>query len=148
MTSAPETEGFDVGDAELGGGVDFEADFPAVGYAGEVGGDDGVNPGGPGRIEGLPHLGKVSVVEGNVEGEVGSDAVIPAYSHDFRQVFYGKVAGGAGAHVQPAHAEIHRIGTALDGSVQAVETTRRRHYFQLFPVHDKLFLWRIWHILQ
>ena len=35
----PEAQGFDVGDVELGGGVDFEADPAAVGDRGHVGGD-------------------------------------------------------------------------------------------------------------
>ena len=40
-----ETERFHVGDAELGGNVDLQADLARIQDAGHVGGDDGVHAG-------------------------------------------------------------------------------------------------------
>ena len=129
-----EAQGLDVGDVELGGEVDLQADLPAVAHHGHVGGNDGRDARLARRIEYLAHGGEVVVVDDRVDGEVGLDSVLGADGDDLPQVANVEVIGRMGPHVEPAHAEIDGVGTRLDGRGERLVAAHGGHDLVLFAV--------------
>ena len=129
-----EAQGLDVGDVELGGEVDLQADLPAVAHHGHVGGNDGRDTRLARRIEYLAHRGEVVVVDDRVDREVGLDLVLGADGDDLPQVANVEVIGRMGPHVEPAHAEIDGVGTRLDGRGERLVAAHGGHDLVLFAV--------------
>ena len=129
-----EAQGLDVGDVELGGEVDLQADLPAVAHHGHVGGNDGRDARLARRIEYLAHRGEIVVVDDRVDREVGLDPVLGADGDDLPQVANVEVIGRMGPHVEPAHAEIDGVGTRLDGRGERLVAAHGGHDLVLFAV--------------
>ena len=88
-----EAEGLHVGNAQLGGNMHFQTNLTAVQDGGHVGGDDGVHPGLPSGIQGVPGLLQILSVQGDIEGHVPLDAGLVTEAHHLGKVFPGKVSG-------------------------------------------------------
>ena len=114
--------------------MNLDAEGASGGDDGEVGGDDGGDAGLACGLEEGAHLGKLVVVDDGVEGEVGAHAGGVGDAAYLAEVVDGEVGGGAGAHVEVAHAEVDGVGTALDGGVQAGVGAHRAHYLHFFHV--------------
>ena len=131
--AGPEAQCLYVGDVKLGGNVDFHPYAAGVFYGGDIRGYDGINPCLQGTVEGLAHRGKVLWIKYYVERKVAAHTGFAAYADHFGQVFRGEVIGTPGAHVEAPDAKVHRVGTALYGSSQALEIACGSHYLQIFP---------------
>ena len=127
-----EAQRLDIGDAELGGDMDLETDFPAVEDGGHVRGDDGIDSR---RLRGIQRgVRGLEVIseQGDIQGHIGPDTVLPADARHFRQVLLGEIVRRAGAHVQVPDSEIDGVGPAFDRCEETLEVPRRRHDFQFF----------------
>ena len=102
-----ESQGFGIGDIELGGGMDLKAYASRICDGGHVGGYHSINPCPECGVQGFPHCRKIFLIEDDVEGKVGLDGVLPAYSYYFGKVVGCEIVGGMGSHVQIPHSEIH-----------------------------------------
>ncbi len=114
-------DGLDVGDVALGGDVHLDANLVSIGDNGHVGSNNGTDARGLCGFEQAVHLLDLTVVDDGVDGEVGADADLD-----------GEVGCGAGAHIEFADAEIDCVGTALNGSPQALPGAYGRHDFDFF----------------
>ena len=109
--------------------MNLQAYAPGILHGGYVGRDDGIHACRLRGIECLAGRLQVLLIEDDVQGQVGLRRGLVAEAHYFFEVFGGEIIGAVGAHVEASDAEIHRIGPALESSVQALEIARRRHYF-------------------
>ena len=130
-----EAERLHVGDAELGGDMDLQADLAGIQDAGHVGGDDGVHAGFLRQVQHAAGLVEFLAVQGDIQGEIGFEPIGAADAHHLREVLRLEIVGGVGAHVQVADAEIDRIGASFDGGGEAFEAPRRGHDFQFLRPH-------------
>ena len=88
-----EFQGFRIGNAELGGNVDFHPDLTAIHYCGHVGGNDSVHAGFLRGIQCPAGRFKIFLIQDNVQCQIGLDPVFPANPDDFIQVFRLEVVG-------------------------------------------------------
>ena len=130
------TERFAVRDAQLRGDMYFQAEPPRFRDSCDVRSDYGAHARFPGRLQRLPHRSEVFVVEGYVERQVAAESVFPADIAYRLEVFRCEIVGGVRTHVEVADAEIHGVGTALDGGLQAFEIACGGHDLQLVIFHD------------
>ena len=128
-------QGLAVGNAQLRGDVYLQAQPPGFRDCGDIRGDDGAYARFAGRLKRPAHRGEVVVVEGDVEGQVAAEPVLPADPADFLQVFRREIVGRVRAHVELPDAEIHGVGATLDGGLQAFEVACRSHDFQTLIFH-------------
>ncbi len=129
-----EAQRLDIGDGELGGDVHLKPYAAAIHYRSHIRCDDGVHPGSRGCIEGLPHRGKVFLIEDYVERKVALHPRLAADAHHFSEVVRAEVVGRMAAHIELPDTEIHGVRSALYGRAQALEIARRSHYFQFFTI--------------
>ena len=102
-----ESQGFGIGDIELGGGMDLKAYASRICDGGHVGGYHSIYPCPESSVQGFPHCRKIFLIEDDVEGKVGLDGVLPAYSYYIGKVVGCEIVCGMGSHVQIPHSEIH-----------------------------------------
>ena len=124
-----EFHGLDVADIALGGNMDFQTDFPGIGYDSPVGGDDGVDAAFLCRLQHLAVFLFLLVVNDRVEGEIGSNPVFPANPANIGQVFHLEVQGCPGPHIEFPDPEIDGVRTGFDGRMEGGVGTYRRHDF-------------------
>ena len=129
-----ELEGEDVGDAQLGGDMHFQAYLAAVFYGRHIGRDDRVHTCGLGCVQGLAHSVKVFLVQDNVKGHIALDPCLAADAAHLIKVRRAEIVGGVGAHIELPHAKVDGVRPALDGCAQAFEVAGRSHYFQFLLI--------------
>ena len=99
--------------------MDFLSDGVAVGHYRHIACNDRRDAGFVCRIHYFVHYGNVLAVNYGIDREIGFYAVLVACGSDFAQVVDGECTCGTGAHVQLPDAEIHGVGSSLNGSRQA-----------------------------
>ena len=130
-----EAERFHVGNAELGGNMDFQADLAGIQDAGHVGSDDGVHARFLGEVQHAAGLVQFLTVQGDVQGEIGLESIGAADAHHLRKVLRREIVRGMGPHVQVADSEIDGVRTSLNGGGEAFEAPCRSHDFQFLRPH-------------
>ena len=113
----------------------FDAAAAARGDHRDVRGDHRIDLRRAGRIKHPLDFGHVLVKDDRIDREIGLDAVLVHKAHDLGQVFDRKGARGKRTHVELAHAEIHRIGSGLNGRRQRFARARGRHEFKVASLH-------------
>ncbi len=106
-------------------------DGVAIVHHGHIAGDDCRDAGLLGGIDNLVHQRDVLVVDDGVDRQIGLYTMTVALAGYVAQVVDGKRAGRMGAHVQLLDAEIHRVGSRLNGRRQTLARPHGRHHLKI-----------------
>src|SRR3712207_755388 len=114
-----ELQGVYVRYIELGREVNLNAHLVAIGHHGHVAGDNGRYVGLFGGVNYLVHRGDVLTVADGIYRKIGLNVMFGAGSGYLPQVVNGEMIGRVRPHIELANAEIHRVGTGLNGGGEA-----------------------------
>ena len=83
------------------------------------------------------HPVDILVVDDGIDGEIGLDVSVRTEGSDFGHVVEREITAAARAHIEAANAEIHGVGTCLDGGRQTFAAPDRSHYLKIFSFHNR-----------
>ena len=113
-----EAQGLDVGDVELSREMHLHALLSAVSHNRYIAGYHRRDASLACRIYDGAHGVEILAIYYGIYGEVRFYIVFVADSSNLLQVVNGEVVGGVRSHVELSDAEVHRVGTSLDGCRQ------------------------------
>ena len=129
-----ELQGIDVRDVQLRGEVYLYARLPAIHHHRHVAGDDGGDAGGLGGIDDAVHRLDIFAVDDGIHRQIGLDALCLARPGNLLEVVDGEVVGRVGTHIQLPDAEVHGVGSGMDGGCQRLAGADRCHYLEFVSV--------------
>ena len=125
-------------DVQLCAEVHLLSHLLAIHHHCHVASNHGRNPGFLGCIHYLVHGVDVLAIDDGVDGEIALQSRLLADGSDVLQVVDAKGTGGMRAHIELSDAEIHGIGSGMDGCRQTFSRPHRSHDFKIFTFHASL----------